>query len=502
MNSKLVLAAAGVAVASGAFAAPLVYDYKATAKHMYLKGVDTNKQDADNDEIYVYMKVLRSAQLKGYLVMDIDGVTSMTVAGGACDPATTGSVSYDYGRNRGFLVVKNLTKRTDPVFGDDPENLRKPKIIPSVLDAKWVDQKYSAAKMPLTGLAEGVLFSGGDSIACVRSIMDGVPAYSKRGDVTDRAAAPQLPNAGVAGMTAYADYCWTSVYLFGRFNGINWYGADTDADGVIDVAPFDTFEDAWNKGQPAGLAIANWAKGHPYFHDTWMNGTGFGKYVKPVQIGKTAPILCCGLTEQDTPSNYDILLETLQGGLKGGIFLCTENGIRAAVSKYDNYDFFDGDTWRWENQFVTQRLVGTDENNGLFSPNDDYYQNDMWQDGAVEQETTDVMYGNWSIKLNTKWFTKAGVMKELTNTEIAAMFGLNDEDDIKAASSANFFDVRLYTLCCTLKSCMLRLDDEAVFCDGTEIHDLTRVEGARVEAGDRILPLVTPQFVKYYGLAN
>ena len=491
---KLMIAAAGVAMVGGAFAEPLVYDYRANVRHMYLKVVSNVKvSDAAGREqvMDVYAKVIRSSSLKGYLVMDDDGATSKTVTGGLCDPATTGDVSFDFGRNRGFLVVKDLTLQAgEEVY----ENVRRPKILPSILDAKWIDQAITKKDMPLTGLAEGYLFCGGDSIACTRTILDEIA-----GVVKDRKEAPQLPGkeaykddpqAGFAGMTAYADYLWTSVYLFGQYNGPNWYYDEVvGEDGTVTAAgPFDGFELAWDGQLPAGLKIG-FVNGHPYFHDTWMNGAGFGTYIKPKTTTKAA---CCGRGK--ATKHYDILLNTLSGQVKGGLFLCTENAIRAYVS---NYAFFDGDNVRWENQFVTKRIVPAD----TFQP--DYYQNDMWQDGSVEQEVTDVITGNWAIRYNASFLlTPADGGHYVAVTQAEKNYMLPKDEDGKVQTAGEWATTYSQDLAGAIKSAMLVLDPTAVFADTTEISDITIERQQAIEDGTDKLPLVTPKFCKYYGLAN
>lgn len=466
---KLMITAAAAALAGGAFAAPLVYDYQASVKHMYLKEKAVTAYDGNNYTLY--LKVVRSANLKGYLVMDQDGVTSPTIT--AADPTPCTATGFDYGRNRGFLVVKSTTVRENEAQALN----NKAKIIPAVLDAKWIDQRYDAAKMPVTGLAEGSLFLGGDSIACVRTQLDEIA-----GVITDRAAAPAAPAVATPGMVAYADYVWTSIYLFGNLNGPNWFEATPAA------GNFDNFEAAWDAGLPADLQVA-WPTPndktvipyvHPYFHDTWMNGAGFGKYVKPKDEVKQ---LCCGITGT---TNWDIIVDTLSGAVKGGLFLCTENAIIANVKAYQ---FFDGDTWRWENQFNTARLVP----GATFA---DGYQNDMWQDGAVEQEVTDVMSGSWSIKYNSKFLTKSGVYVDPTAVDVTRMTAG------AITSVAGLANDELRVLIGCLKSAQIKLDGVAAnFCDGTEIHAITQADVRALANGSKRLPLITPQFVKYYGLA-
>lgn len=430
---KLMIATLGLAVAGSVFGAPQVFDYKASVKHMYLKEVKIKTADFSG---IVYQKYAKSASLKGYLIMDADGVTSKTIY-----PESATANAFDYGRNRGFLVVQNSKAEA---------KVRAPKILPAVLDAKWVDTQVKKAHKASSGVAEGTLFVGGDSVPCVRTQLDVIDNV-----ITDRGTAPAAPAANTPGMSAYADYVWTSVYLFGQFNGPNWFKTGA-------VSPFDAFEAAWDANLPTDLQL-DWAAKSPvnYYHDTWMNGAGIGKYAVPTS---TTGDLCCGLT---TTTTSEIVLDKLTGNLKGGLFICTENGIDA---KSAAYSWFDGVAW--EDQFNCARLdVAT-----TFAP--DAWQNDMWNDGAVEQETTDVIYGSWSIKWNRKFYNvKGGVASDLTDKEIAAI--------VPAANTLPLWGA--------IKGAALKLNKSANVYDGTEIYGKS--------ASSRFaLPVVTPQFATYYGL--
>lgn len=433
---KLMIATLGLAVAGSVFGAPQVFDYKASVKHMYLKEV---KIKTANFSGIVYQKYAKSASLKGYLIMDADGVTSPTIT--AADPFPSTAPAFDYGRNRGFLVVQNSKAEA---------KVRAPKILPAVLDAKWIDTQFKKAHKASSGMAEGTLFVGGDSVACVRTQLDVIG-----GVITDRGTAPAAPAANTPGMSAYADYVWTSIYLFGQFNGPNWFMTGA-------VSPFDVFEAAWDANLPTGLQI-NWANKSPvnYYHDTWMNGAGIGKYAVPTE---TTGDLCCGLTETTTS---EIVLDTLTGNLKGGLFLCTENGVDA---KSAAYSWFDGKAW--EDQFNCARLNAA----ATFTP--DAWQNDMWNDGAVEQETTDVIYGSWSIKWNRKFFAaKGGVARDLTDEEVRQF--------VPAANTLPLWGA--------IKGAALKLNKSANVYDGTEIY-------VKSASNRFALPMVTPQFATYYGL--
>ena len=385
---KLMIATLGLAVAGSVFGTPEVFDYKASVKHMYLKEV---KVKFEGEDYVVYQKYAKSASLKGYLIMDREGVTSPTITANNPTPSEAGA--FDYGRNRGFLVVQNSKAEA---------KVRAPKILPAVLDAKWVDTQFKKEHKATSGLAEGTLFVGGDSVACVRTQLDVI------GDViTDRGTPPAAPAASTPGMSAYADYVWTSVYLFGQFNGPNWFKR-----GV--VSPFDEFESKWDANLPTDLQI-DWENKSPvnYYHDTWMNGAGIGKFAQP-----KSGDLCCGLQE-----STEYVLVSLTGNLKGGLFLCSANGID---TEDKTYRWFDGRAW--EDQFNCALLYDNPVGSITFTP--DRWQNDMWNDGAVEQETTDVLFGSWSIKRSNKFFLPNGNGFERSLTE-------NEKTEIEPAAGTD-----------------------------------------------------------------
>ena len=485
---KLMFAAAAVAMTSGAFAAPLVYDYKASVKHLYLKEV---KVTIDKKSLTVYQKYQKSTSLKGYLIMDQDGVTSPTInreigkEKGTWEDFSFEGNGFDYGRNRGFLVVLNSSAYKE---------VRHAKILPAVLDAKWIDTAFTKAHTATSGLAEGTLYVGGDAVAPVRQqldVIDDVIVGRNDGAETPVGVVPAVPKKGddpAPGMVAAADYLWTSIYLFAGttakdafFNGPNWFN-----DGGC---PFAQFEYAWDKNLPALLRVG-WKNvgddDNPvytkdvvnYFHDTWMNGAGFGKWTTKVNLGDQ----CCGIiidTEQE-----DRKLESLSGNLKGGLFLCTENGIDATTKLYS---WFDGIAW--EDQFNTARL---EDGSGIFS--DDNWQNDLWQDGFIEQETTDVISGTWSIKLNLKFFAeKGGIARDLDKTFVAKYFP-GEETGNRAIYEADIDTTDGYTLWSAINGAALKLDPSVKLYDGTEIYDYKAKDRAKV-------PMLTPQFVDYYRLA-
>ena len=352
---KLMLTAAAAAMATGAFAAaPAVYDYKASVKHMYLKEVNVK---VGTQTVKVYQKYQKSATLKGYLIWDVLGATSTVVSGRTAGPQAIGrrAITQDHINNRCFLVVQNSSAEAQ---------VRAPKILPGTLKAKWFDTKYSwdNARVLTSGVAEGVLFLGGDIRAGgVRPVLfNGVNNVGPVQEVAGPATAPYL----------LLDYGWTSIYLFGKFNSANGSGL-------------------WNNFQTALEAVQKIpgntpAPGRRFYHDTWLNGTGIGKY--RVTDDSEA---CCGFQI----GGENITLDTLSGSLKGGLFLCSENGYTVST-----YRALRGAIW--EDQFYQPQLVGgRDAGTYVNVANTlDYDQMDVWTDGEIDQSTTDVVFGTWSIK--------------------------------------------------------------------------------------------------------
>lgn len=472
---KLMFAAVAAAVTGGAFAAPEVYDYKASVKYLYLKQTSVTYNKV---KYSVYTKVQKSGALKGYLIQDVDGVTSTTISQRGTDSADA-ATAFDYGRNRAFLVVQSSTAE---------RGFKQPKILPAVLDAKYLDTNFKKAHAATTGLAEGVLFVGGEAIAPVRPQLDYLTlAKDANGLVpTSRGAAPALPEAGKAGMIAYADYVWTSCFLLGRYNGPNYFYNE------VFVPPFADFEYAWDQNLPATLQVgfldsqdydhSNWRS---FFHDTWLNGAGVGKYVVPAAtVGGT---VCCGL--QSTRTVNVPVLSTLSGSLKGGIFICTDNGIDSENRDYRFFDQWEGGRAAWDAQFYSGRLVAALGDAQDYAA--DKWQFDLWQDGSAEQETTDVIFGTWSIKRNTKLKATALTQAEVrsyTSYDETAGTGYATVDAFTAAEADRA------ALALVINSAVKSLSANTVLINGEEIFNLN----ARAQVGS--LLVLTPKFVTYYGL--
>ena len=493
---KLMIAAAATAVAGGVFGAtavsqdPLVYDYLATVTHMYDKLVKVTDV-ASGETVNVYQKSSKTSTIKGYLIQDQWGATSQKLGG-------SNAWVYDQGRNRGFLVVYNSGAEAD---------VRAPKIIPAVLEAKRLDTKFKNDKAGAylqEGIAEGMLFAGGDLMADGNLMTPGTtngwnyitqvyPADIQAGvrmkldngnnflDPT-KPAAPQLLQPAF-----YADYAWTSIYLFGEYNGPQfaglWQNAQLDIDAKQRIITGNSF-------YGTGLA------GEAFYHDTWLNHAGIGTYK---QLKGSAAAICCGLSAGAQAGKF--VLESLSGNFKGGIFLCSDNGFEQnQVSGI--YAWFKG-VW-WEDQFFSAG-AGIDAadakrgTNAVWYVAGDYDQADVWTDGDIEVNTTDVAYGTWSIQRTT---ALTGVA--WTSDEIAALATLDTTVNPKGYTAKN----ALLKLTAAIKGAANKLAgttpynfylDKDFDGIGDEIHNVNVAD----DYADRfVVPFLTPKFVWAYGLAG
>lgn len=164
---KLIFLSVFTACSAGLFASPLVYDFRASIKHTYLKEKMLKVGQFNCD---TYVKYTKSSLIKGYLILDQDGVTSRSL-----NPASTAQCQ-DFGRHRGFLVVMNKSAE---------KAVQAPKCLPVILDAKYYN---STLKESNTFPAQGNLFVGGDLVT------------------------------NQMGAATYADYYGQSASLFGKFN--------------------------------------------------------------------------------------------------------------------------------------------------------------------------------------------------------------------------------------------------------------------------------------------
>ena len=489
---KLMLAAATAAVAGGVFAVPQVYQYKASVKHMYAKRI--NVRDFLGRTQNVYQKQVKSAPLKGWLVVDTDGATSATLiadrqanvpgsAEAAAAAAGTGptlpTITLDHGRNRAFLVVQNPSA-TVPA-GVNARTFRTAKVLPANLEVNFIDTNFRfdevGAPIASSGLAEGYLYVGGEAVGPVRPKLDILNA-----GIAERALV--APAAATAGIAMIQDYVWTSCYLFGEYNGPDYDGRN------VNPGWWQAIQTAIDAGFEAGVSLnaltGTWA-GEYYFHDTWMNGSGFGKFVRDSQSGT-----CCGFSGSSTAAR----LSNLSGNLKGGLFLCTYEGLIHGA----------GAAWlngvnTWEDQWFTPAAGGAIDAFGRTRPwtvaqytdgttGTDQDQIDLWQDGFAELNTTDIITGTWSIKSKVSNIPSA----EVTLADVRALSGNAALATVTEASTG------LLDLVQVLKGCALDLNSNTKFVITTGNPET--VNRVAVAATRYDVPAITPWFAQYYGLAN
>lgn len=526
---KLMLTAAAAAMAAGAFADdPMVYDYQASVTHMYAKLVKVQNK-VSKTQVDVYQKFKKTTTLKGYLIQDVWGATSPYLGDGTFSNAPV----YDQGRNRAFLVVYNSGAEAD---------VRAPKILPAVLEAKWFDQKFTHDDRGVTtlsdGIAEGTLFVGGQLINAsygashtnVNAYTGVVPVRPKLDNDENLLNYPLFGSSGTAvtlpvtGPTAgtlprtappyftpemYSDYLWTSMYLFGEYNGPQWSGRYQASETEINAVQPQFFR--------LPIATHNFARESAVYHDTWMNHAGIG--TSKIVVGAAGKI-CCGLSLGQGPSG--VILQSLAGGMKGGLYICTDNGYYQAAGIYEP---FLGTLW--EDQFfapTVDNIAGIGPVTGIIYGNNLYtwptlgtwddigLLHDVWVDGDIEQNTTDVIFGTWSITLISDFSNdKVALTWQEKNRLRYADFNFNAANDVVASwtfSTATGSSTSPLTtsnedyedLMETIKGAAVKLDKNVRFTSGTstagdEIYD--------VKVRNRFdVPMLTPYFALAYGLAN
>jgi len=437
---KLMIATAAMAIL-GSASAVTVYDYRATVKHPYLKEVSV-RPAGGGAAIKVYAKFVKSSTLKGYLIQDeeavLNGGKKTTALVGAA--TITGPAAVPQPENRCFLVAIN----------SGAGKYAYPRIIPGIIEAKWYNPTCKTAK---SVQAQGYLWLGGE-LALVTAgaglqtiggfgMTDGTPATF---EVIGHKNAPQTyvaPTAGaavntLAGLTAGAgaqvwNYAFTSEYLFGQFN------------------------------QKAGTALA--------FADTWMNGAGFG-----TAGAFDTRDACCGWGTGDA----GIALDGLQGNLKGGVFVCSENGDdKNHTHPFGGINLLGAPVAEAPSQFERQLwasydvVLPTTGGTGIFAAGDQARYNDLWVDGPFALTTTDCISGTWSIRRVTKDMTAALATTAggedavfATAASLAAWTGIGAvPSDDRAGSLVGSYDGTLELLE-TIKGCMKALSKNAKMAGG------------------------------------
>lgn len=487
---KLMLAAVTVACASGSFGA-IVYDYKASVKHMYAKPISV--RDVGGAAREVYQKQVKSATLKGFLVVDNLAATSATYIADRGDANTVPpTITLDHGQNRAFLVVCNPGASVPR--GLSANTFRTAKVLPANLEVNFIDDlrrfdPNTGAPNGRTGTAEGNLYVGGEMVQSVRPKLDWLNA-----GLTERGVLPP-PAAATAGMGMIQDYVWTSCGLFGEYNSPDFQGIIPAAAGVwwqgIQTAIDAGFEAPVSLAGLTAAETVPWA-GNYYYHDTWLNGCGFGKFSRDRVDG-----WCCGFGGSDPTK----LLETLSGNLKGGLFLCTYQGLRHN-SRFPNLWLNIVNTW--EDQWFTPAAGGVIDATGATIPwvtaqytdgttATDQDQIDLWQDGPFELNTTDCIAGTWSIKRRVANVPRSAVPL----AEIRALTA--NPAAVGTEASAGLMELLEF-----IRGCALRLNANTIF-TLTSATTLQNEIFMRINSSANTrwqLPALTPAFAQYYGLAN
>ena len=288
---KLMIATLGLAVAGSVFGATetetVVYDYKATVKHTYLKEATVTVPNvtvpgaSSTTKVKVYLKKAKSSSLKGYLIQDVD--TQTKKAAGDVQP-----------KNRCYLVVLNRSAEKD---------YRYVRILPGIIDASWYSNKALPGYNRKTSVAaQGYLYLGGDMTdePLKGATFTGVTAGSLGATYKERQFIGSIQTSGRKLAQGIDDYFFTSCYLFGKYNQPDW-SFDTDR---------------------ASSVQYRW-----FFADAWLNGAGLGK-------ASYSSEGCCGRT------NAGYVLDSLTGNLKAGLYLC---GLSGATAPDHNYLFVFGE---------------------------------------------------------------------------------------------------------------------------------------------------------------
>ena len=291
---KLMIATLGLAVAGSVFGTPVVYDYKATVKHTYLKEA---KVKISGSPEKVYLKKAKSSSLKGYLIQDVDVDGQTTKAKGDVQP-----------KNRCYLVVLNRSAEKD---------YRYVRILPGIIDASWYSSKDISDKKKVSVAAQGYLYLGGDMTDTLAgATFTGTRTEDTLGYIEEAIGAGNyaqrqfIESIQTSSKLAQGidDYFFTSCYLFGQYNQPDW---NFSRDGASSV------QYRW------------------FFADAWLNGAGLGKASYSLEA-------CCGRRT----SGY--VLESLTGNLKAGLYLC---GLSGSEVRHNYLYVFGEQIWAedWRN---------------------------------------------------------------------------------------------------------------------------------------------------------
>ena len=81
---KLMFLSVFLSLSASVLAHPLVYDFKASVKHTYLKAKNNVREifGVQLPSTQIYIKYIKTSSLQGYLIQDVDGVLGQTYGPG------------------------------------------------------------------------------------------------------------------------------------------------------------------------------------------------------------------------------------------------------------------------------------------------------------------------------------------------------------------------------------------------------------------------------------
>ena len=484
-----------------------VYDYKASVKHVYLKEksfktvmsfISSKTYEIEKliSDLYgdqkLYVKYTKSASLKGYLVQDVAGALAITNdsriatvdSRGARIRAITGADPQP--GNRCFLVVQN--KSAEKAY-------RVPRIIPGVIDAKWYDPAMNGSK---SAPCEGYLFLGGEVVARTKDATaavgyetyDGFRGTKFSWDYDGICYSNIYPEAETAFLgrmffdqqrnpliaNDYASKKYTSAWWDAMTNCMPWVARVITADRqcnetrTCDFGIDDYFFTSCYLFGKYNQPTRNGSQDIAEFADCWLNGAGIGK----AELVKGKIVAGCVKSGSTLPS---FMVKSLNGNLKAGIYLCTENGedenrsmdlnrtglfedqfwssIRDNSYAYFNINAETDDIYAW----YRRNIVPED---GDVASHTWMVKRDIWADGNLDLRTTDVGYGTWSIKLNTNF------AKKLSTTGLSALdlayisaWGFKDPTAWSETNTDSNGQYGTLNLLIAIKNAQLLLDKDA-----------------------------------------
>ena len=375
------IAVAAAAVAGGAFAQN-IFDYKASVKYVDFKKVSA--KDDDGVKAKIWVKVVKSAKLTGYLVTPLDCPCEVP-------PEKVDGPCERFGNAPSFLVIENkAANKFNRKYG-----LSDVKIMPAnLLTEWWATKGIGHRDLKATGIPE---YIQGVNMKDVELQAQGYlfAGVGKR-DVPDPVASPFYGLGDYGLNPAGDDYQLRTAatqFLFGEMNVV-----DKDDDNTVFIEPF--------------LDQAGFGKAKYYF----------GKDVIPGKEGHPCYADIGGAEKY----KHKICLTSLSGHLIGGSFACLVNGTYVDKGRV-------GTAWGYAEDWICQGWDNYTEN--FTSVN----AKNVFQQAFIE--VPDYMYnvvcGTWSIKVNPKIVACEVVEAiEACGTRIDPSFDLDTfdtpvEDDLK-----------------------------------------------------------------------